>query len=89
MHFEWDEEKRQQNLVKHRMDFLAATVVFDGRPAFTYTSRYDAEERLVTVSLIGPKLWAVVWMIRDENIRIISVRRAWNVEERKYRELFG
>jgi uncharacterized DUF497 family protein len=31
--FEWDEEKLQQNLAKHKIDFLRAALVFDGRPA--------------------------------------------------------
>jgi uncharacterized DUF497 family protein len=33
--FEWDEDKHQQNLSKHKLDFVAARLVFDGRATIT------------------------------------------------------
>ncbi len=30
MEFEWNEEKRQQNLNKHKIDFLYAALIFEG-----------------------------------------------------------
>jgi uncharacterized DUF497 family protein len=36
--FEWDERKRAANLAKHGLDLLRGSVLFDGRPHYTYPS---------------------------------------------------
>ena len=38
MEFEWDEAKRCANIREHKVDFVDAAQIFDGRPAFTYYS---------------------------------------------------
>src|SRR5262245_39319742 len=38
MEFEWDERKRRTNLRDHKVDFVDAAQLFDGRPTFTYHS---------------------------------------------------
>ena len=43
MYFEWDEAKRRQNVRKHKLDFLDAVEIFDGRPIFTYLSPRNGE----------------------------------------------
>ena len=30
MEFEWDENKRQSNIIKHKIDFAEAVAIFDG-----------------------------------------------------------
>ena len=89
MYFEWDEAKRRQNVRKHKLDFLDAVEIFDGRPIFTYLSPRNGEERLATIGKIRDKLWVVVWTPRGEDTpRIISAHRADDGEERKYQALF-
>jgi uncharacterized DUF497 family protein len=90
MRFEWDDDKRRANIVKHGIDFIRAQDAFDGRPVYEYPSSFPDEARHVTVAQFGTRFVAVVWMWRDENlIRIISARSARNGEKRKYRELHG
>ena len=36
MEFEWDETKRRTNIRDHKVDFVDAAQLFDGRPTFTY-----------------------------------------------------
>ena len=36
MEFEWDETKRHINIRDHKVDFVDAAGLFDGRPIFTY-----------------------------------------------------
>ena len=84
--FEWDEDKRQRNIEKHNLDFLDAGLLFDGRPVINGTSDNVAETRFVTVGRIGPKYYAVIWTWRAMVRRIISFRRARDVEERAYRQ---
>jgi uncharacterized DUF497 family protein len=88
MRFEWDERKRQANLVKHGLDFRRAVQVFD-RPSFTYPSPRQDEERWVTVGEAHGRLVAVVWTWRSGAIRVISIRRARREERRAHRELHG
>jgi uncharacterized DUF497 family protein len=90
MRFEWDEDKRQANIAKHRIDFLRARDAFDGRSVYEYPSSFPDEARRVTVARIGSGFIAVVWMWRDDDlIRIISARSARDGERRKYRLLHG
>jgi uncharacterized DUF497 family protein len=45
--FEWDEDKHQQNLAKHKLDFVAARLVFDGRATITARSDYPSRRGLL------------------------------------------
>jgi uncharacterized DUF497 family protein len=86
MAFEWDEHKRLSNLAKHKLDFIDARLLFDGRMAVTTPSRYSDETRFVTTAMIYGKFYSAVWTWREECRRIISFRRARDGEERAYRQ---
>jgi uncharacterized protein len=87
--FTWDEAKRAANLVKHKLDLLDGQDLFDGRPVFSYPSARGEEARVVSVGIVDGHLAAVVWLERDDGIRLISMRRARSGEKRGYRELHG
>jgi uncharacterized DUF497 family protein len=89
MSFEWDEDKRLVNLEKHKIDFEDAQALFDGRAVMTATSTQMDEDRYLTTGQIGKRFYTVVWTWRGDIIRVISVRRARDAEEREYRSLFG
>ena len=93
MKFEWDENKRQENIARRGLDFLDARRLFDGRPVFTYRSPREDEERWGMVGLLEiegqENFYLVVWTKRHEKIRIISFYRADVWEIREYRQLFG
>jgi uncharacterized protein len=89
MTFEWDENKREINLRKHKLDLIDSQYLFDGRPVITYSSPRGDEARSVTIGLIGSNFYAVVWIERGGTIRLISLRRARDGEERAYRTRFG
>ena len=89
MEFEWDENKRAINLREHRLDFIDAAALFDGRPVHTYPSPRGGETRAVSIAKEGEKFFAVVWTQRPNAIRLISFRRARDAEERKYRAVYG
>ena len=44
LEFEWDENKRIQNIKKHNIDFVEAILVFDGRAVFSYQSDKGEEK---------------------------------------------
>jgi len=87
--FTWDEAKRRSNLAKHGLDFLRVTQLFDGRPVFTYSSPRGDEARVVSIGELAGHLMAVVWLVREDSIRLISARGARDGENRKYRKRYG
>jgi uncharacterized protein len=90
MHFEWDETKRQSNVAKHGIDFLKASLLFDGRPCLDFASPRGDEQRILRIGEIEGRVIAVAWTWRGDNsVRIISARRARDGETRAYRQLYG
>ena len=87
MEFEWDEAKRETNLIKHEIDFLRMRQLFDGRPMYTALSRRGEEERYVSTGIIDGRFYTVVWVWRGTTIRLISARRSRDGEQRAYRAL--
>jgi uncharacterized DUF497 family protein len=85
--FEWDESKQATNLEKHGIDFVAARDMFDGRDVYTRSSWRDGEARYATTCYLGTVMFTAIWTMRDTKIRLISVRRARDAEEREYRQL--
>jgi uncharacterized DUF497 family protein len=84
--FEWDDDKRLSNLAKHRLDFQRATELFDGRLVVEAKTDHPFEVRFKTTGLLDGVFVTAVWTRRDNAIRLISVRRAHDDEERKYYE---
>ena len=89
MKFEWEKSKREWTLKERDLDFADAFQFFDGRPVIHQPTPRDGEERWKTTALFEGKFFTVVWMWRDDAIRIISMRRSHEQEERKYRATFG
>jgi uncharacterized DUF497 family protein len=82
--FEWDDDKRLTNLAKHGFDFQRAVELFDGRPVVEIQSTYPLEARFKTTGQLDDVFVTAIWTRRDNAIRLISVRRAHDDEERKY-----
>jgi uncharacterized DUF497 family protein len=84
MKFEFDEAKSSSNQTKHGINFIAAQALW-GDPLRMETPALSADEpRSQVVGKIGDKVWSAFITQRNENIRIISVRRARDNEEEKY-----
>ena len=81
----FDEPKRQENIAKHKLDFLGCDAVFD-HPVVTTEDTREAygEERLVLVGMSQGQLLAVVYTERGERVRIISARKATKHEQDDY-----
>jgi uncharacterized protein len=86
--FEWDETKRLKNLEKHSLDFRNARMVFDGRPVVHVPALKNDEAHFASIAMIGGKFYTVIWTWRVNRRRIISFRRARDVEERAYRKIY-
>lgn len=89
MEFAWDEAKREANTAKHGLDLVRGMHVLDGRPVFTYASPRGDEARFVSVSILDGLWVALIWLQRDGQIRLISLRRARDAEKRQYGLRYG
>lgn len=83
MKYEWDETKRQSNIVKHAVDFVVAEG-FEWDVALIMTSMSSNEPRLVAVAPINLRLHVLVFIIETRVIRIISLRKANKREAKLY-----
>lgn len=83
MEFEWDEAKRAANLAKHRIDFEAAGS-FGWADALIEPSPQGGEMRYAATGYIGQRLHQLVFTMRGERLRIISLRRAHRKEVEQY-----
>jgi uncharacterized protein len=89
MRFEWREDKRQTTLKERSLDFADAFQFFDGRPVIHQPAPRHGEERWKSTAIFNGKFFTVVWMWREDRMRIISMRRSHEQEERKYRDTFA
>jgi len=82
MRFTWDERKRRSNLKTHGIDFRDVPRLFEG-PTFTFEDdRFDyAEQRFVTLGLLGGIAVSLVHTETSDRIHAISLRRATRNEE--------
>ena len=85
--FEWNSKKAESNLRKHGISFREATTVFGDPLSITIADldHSDAEDRFIDLGLSHRgRLLVVSYIERDNNIRIISARRAARSEQRIY-----
>jgi len=74
MKFEWDDKKSHSNLVKHGIDFNTAKALWEDPDRVEIHTEYPIENRYILIGKIGGKLWASIFTMRGNTIRIISVR---------------
>lgn len=90
---EWDESKRQSNLEKHGFDFLDAgqLLAADHIEISAAPSEYlsETEHRTKAIGIIQGRFAAVIFTMRSDIYRIISVRNARRTERADYAKAFG
>ena len=83
--FEWDEEKRNRNIVEHGVDFVEAVAIFDDPKVsiFPDVRRDYGQERFNAYGMSNGRRMRVCFTMRGENvIRVISMFKVhikkWN-----------
>lgn len=85
MEFEWDETKRLANVAKHGIDFKEAEELFSGPMVVRVDKKQDyGEARLIGFGLVNNRLITVAYVLREEKIRIISMRKGNSREKARY-----
>jgi len=77
MQYEWDETKRQINIEKHAFDFVDMEF-FNWEDAHVFEDvRHKYEElRFIAYGYIRARLVVVVYTMRGDAVRVISLRKA-------------
>ena len=84
MNFEFDLKKSDTNKDKHGIDFVEAQEIWNDPDLLEIPAKTTDEPIFLVIGKIGDKHWTGIITYRDDNIRIISVRRARNEEVELY-----
>ncbi|MCO5162547.1 MAG: BrnT family toxin [Mesorhizobium sp.] len=76
MSFEFDAEKSAPNKKRHSIGLVEAQALWNDPLLIVAPARSDDEERFLAVGCIGMKHWSAVHALREDRIRLISVRRS-------------
>ena len=82
--FQFDEAKSQSNHSKHGIDFIETQQLWLDADLLEIPAKTVDEHRYLVVGMIHEKHWSAVITYREDNIRIISVRRSREEEIQLY-----
>lgn len=74
--FEFDSRKSNSNLKKHGIDFVEAQLLWLDSNLLEIPAKTIDEPRYLMIGKVLDKHWSAIITYRNENIRIISVRRS-------------
>jgi uncharacterized DUF497 family protein len=90
MEIEYDPTKQQTTLMHRQLDFDRCREVFSGPVLEMEDSRFDyGETRFITFGLLDARMVVIVWTPRGNKRRIISMRKANEREEQRFRQYLG
>lgn len=82
--FGFDTKKSQANLIKHGIDFVQAQRLWDDPELLEIPARTEDEPRFLLIGKIEGRHWSAIVTYREDDIRIISVRRSRKEEIELY-----
>jgi uncharacterized protein len=87
MAVEWDSAKAKSNLRRHGIPFADAVSALEDERAITVRDEREDEERWITIGMdCLARILVIVYAWRNEDIRLISARRATAREAHQYEE---
>ena len=90
MTFEWDENKNQENIEKHKVSFeMAQEAFFDKRRIIVKDKKHSKkEERFFCIGNDGKGIMTVRFTLRNDNIRIFGAGY-WREGRYKYEKKYN
>ncbi len=86
----FDEAKRAQTLIDRGLDFADADQIFDGTEVTLRDDRFDyPEPRFQTYGMLDNRLVMIAWTPIPSGIRVISMRKCNDREQRKFATAMG
>jgi uncharacterized DUF497 family protein len=84
MKFEFDPKKSDASKTKHGIDFIETQELWNDIDYLEIPAKTTDEARFLVIGKTGEKHWTGIITYRNDNIRIISMRRARNEEIELY-----
>ncbi|MCD4692850.1 MAG: BrnT family toxin [Calditrichales bacterium] len=84
MEFEYDPTKSDSNKKKHGINFNEAQMLWEDPDRIVIPAKNLNELRFLLIGKIGEKYWSAIYTLRNECIRLISVRRSSENEREIY-----
>ncbi len=82
--FEFDDRKSSSSLENHGIDFVSAQELWNDPDLIEVQTISDNEPRFLIIGRIKSRHWSAVITHRENNIRLISVRRSRKSEVELY-----
>jgi len=82
--FEFDKSKSESNKRKHGIDFETARKLWKDSNRVELPARWIDEPRILLIAKLKQEIWAAIFTLRNDRIRIISVRKARDNEKEIY-----
>ena len=90
MKISYDPAKRDKTLAERQLDFIRAPEVFTGEQYTRQDKRKDyGEPRFITIGTLDGRMVVLVWTPRGNARHIISLRKANEREQVRYRTCLG
>ena len=88
MNYQWDPAKAKANVNKHGVEFADAIGVFEDPDAITIEDPdSEGEQRFLSIGLdVLGRIIVVAYTYRDDDVRLISARKATKKEVKIYEE---
>ena len=83
-YFTFDPDKDSRNVLKHGLSLLKGVDVYLSPNKLTFTSSRKGEERLMDVAEVAQQTFVLVYVLRDKQVRFISLRVASKQERGLY-----
>jgi uncharacterized DUF497 family protein len=86
--FEFDPAKSQANKAKHGIDFEEAQSLWLDPDGLSVPAKnIKSEIRFARIAQVENQIWFAVFTYRQNNVRLITVRKARKNEKRQYQSL--
>ena len=84
MEFEYDASKSARNKEKHGIDFEEAKALWDDEDRVLFPAKNETEPRFAMLAEYRQRVWVAFFTLREQRVRIISVRSARANEREEY-----
>jgi uncharacterized protein len=68
MEFEFNDQKNESNLSKHKIDFLTAQRLWNGLDRVEIPAQTVEEQRFLVIGQVDGKLWSAVITRREDKV---------------------
>lgn len=86
MRITFDPAKRERTLAERGLDFVRVNEIFLRKEFTQEDVRFDyGEQRMITFGILDDRMVVVVWTQRDDARHVISMRKANEREQGRYR----